>query len=118
MALFAVMINDIADELPAAVGRSLFVDDFAVWFSASSARLMSRQLQISVSRLERWSRRNCLRFSTDKTVAVHFCRRRCPDPDLGIRLYGQPVATRPVARFLGVLFDRRLTYKEHFKVLR
>ena len=118
VALFAIMINDIGDKLPATIGRSLFVDDFAVWFSASSVRLVSRQLQLAVSRLERWSSENGLRFSTDKTVAVHFCRRRCSDLHLGIRLYGRPVATRPAARFLGVLFDRRLTYTEHFKVLR
>ena len=118
VALFAIMINDIGDKLPVTIGRSLFVDDFAVWFSASSIRLVSRQLQLAVSRLERWSSENGLRFSTDKTVAVHFCRRRCSDFNLGIRLYGRPVATQPFARFLGVLFDRRLTYTEHFKVLR
>ena len=112
------MINDIGDDLPTAVGRSLFVDDLAVWYSASSARLVSRQLQLAVSRLERWSAENGLRFSTMKTVAVHFCRRRCPDPDLGIRLYRQSIPTKPSAKFLGVVFDRRLTYREHFKVLR
>ena len=118
VALFAIMINDIGNELPTAIGRSLFVDDLAIWFSASSARLVSRQLQLAVGRLEKWSRENGLRFSSAKTVAVHFCRRRCPDPDLGIRLNGQPIPTRPVAKFLGVWFDRRLTYKEHFKTLR
>ena len=118
VALFAVMINDIGDEIPAAIGRSLFVDDLAVWYSASSPRLVSRQLQLAVSRLEKWSSENGLRFSTTKTVAVHFCRRRCPNPDLGIRLYGQPVPTQPSAKFLGVIFDRRLTYKDHFKALR
>ena len=118
VALFAVMINDICDELPAAIGRSLFVDDLAIWYSASTPRLVSRQLQLAVSRLERWSEQNGLRFSTSKTVAVHFCRRRCSDPHLGIRLYGQPIPTQPSARFLGVIFDRRLTYKDHFKALR
>ena len=118
MALFAVLINDIGDELPTPVGRSLFVDDLAVWYSASSPRLVSRQLQLAVTRLERWSAGNGLRFSTTKTVAVHFCRRRCADPHLGIRLYGQPIPTQPAAKFLGVVFDRRLTYRDHFKVLR
>ena len=118
VALFAIMINDIGDELPAAIGRSLFVDDLAIWYSASSARLMSRQLQLAVSRLERWSRENGLRFSTAKTVAVHFCRRRCSDTELGIRLNGQTIPTQPEAKFLGVLFDKRLTYKSHFKTLR
>ena len=37
---------------------------------------------------------------------------------LGIRLNGQTIPTEPVARFLGVQFDRRLTYKPHFKMLR
>ena len=35
VALFAVVINDIGDELPAAVGRSLFVDDLAIWHAAT-----------------------------------------------------------------------------------
>ena len=94
VALFAIMINNIGDELPAAIGRSLFVDDLAVWYSASSPRHMSRQLQLAVSRLERWSRENDLRFSTAKTVAVHFCRRRCSDPELGISLNGQTIPTQ------------------------
>ena len=71
-----------------------------------------------MTRLERWSAENGLRFSTTKTVAVHFCRRRCADPHLGIRLYGQPIPTQPTAKFLGVVFDRRLTYMDNFKALR
>ena len=79
---------------------------------------MARQLQLAVTRLERWSRENGLRFSTAKTVAVHFCRRRCSDPDLGIRLNGETIPTQPVARFLGVMLDRRLRYEDHFRTLR
>ena len=72
VALFAVMINDICDELPATIGRSLYVDDLAVWYAASSVRLVSRQLQLAVSRLEKWSFKNGLRFSpcTSATAAA------------------------------------------------
>ena len=118
VALFALAINDIGDQLPAAVGRSLFVDDLAIWYPAFSTRHMTRQLQLAVTRLERWTRENGLRFSTAKTVAVHFCRRRCSNPQLGIRLHGETIPTQPVAKFLGVLFARRLRYGEHFKTLR
>ena len=59
-----------------------------------------------------------MRFSTTKTVAVHFCRRRCSDPQLGIRLCSETIPTQPVAKFLGVLLDRRLKYQEHFRSLR
>ena len=91
-----------------------------MWVSASSTRAVSRQLQLAVARLERWSTENGLRFSTTKTVAVHFCRRRCSDPHLRIQLYGQSIPKEPTARFLVVLFDRRLTYnyKPHFNILR
>ena len=33
--LFAVMINDICDDLPATIGKSLYADDLAVWYAAS-----------------------------------------------------------------------------------
>ena len=72
-------------------------------------KLESAATELAVARLERWSTENGLRFSTTKTVAVHFCRRRCSDPHLRIRLYGQSLPTEPTAKFLGVLFDRRLT---------
>ena len=37
VALFALMISDVGDSLPQGIGRSLFVDDLAVWCSASTA---------------------------------------------------------------------------------
>ena len=49
---------------------------------------------------------------------MHFCRRRCDDLALGIKLHGQVIPTRPVAKFLGIFFDSRLTYREHFRTLR
>ena len=52
VALFAVAINDIGDDLPTAIGSSLFADGFPVWYLVSSARSVSLQLQLAVSRLE------------------------------------------------------------------
>ena len=118
VALFALMINDVGDSLPPSVGRSLFVDDLAVWVSASTAPSLERQLQHAVTGLERWTNMNGFRFSTSKTVCMHFCRRRghCPDPELWLDREPIPVASE--TRFLGLVFDRRLTYREHFKILR
>ena len=118
VSLFGVMVNDIGDSLPKTIGRSLFVDDFAVWLSASSTRYMERQLQLAIAALERWSAENGFRFSTVKTVAVHFCRRRRICPDMELFLYGRQIPVKPNAKFLGVVLDRKLTYKEHLKQLR
>ena len=117
VALFAVMVNDIGDELPQSVGRALFVDDFSIWCRASSSRAISRQLQLASTRLERWGMLNGFRFSTSKTTAVHFCRRRLCS-NWQVFLYGRPIPVKPFVKFLGVYMDSRLTYKHHFKVLR
>ena len=112
------MINDIGAGLPQSVGQTLFVDDFSIWCRASSTRVISRQLQLAATRLERWGLLNGLRFSSSKTTAVHFYRRRsCPD--LIVRMYGELIAVEPCVKFLGVYMDgSRLTYKHHFKILR
>ena len=54
-------------KLPATVGRSPFVDDLAIWYGAPSVRHMGRQLQLAVTRLQKWSHESGLRFSTAKT---------------------------------------------------
>ena len=116
--LFAIMINDIGKCLSPAIGRALFVDDLSVWVSASSTRSLDRQLQVAVAQLERWSAANGLKFSTDKTVAMHFCRRRRPCPDMSVLLHGELIPVQSEVKFLGVLLDSRLTYRPHIKKLR
>ena len=71
-----------------------------------------------MNKLEAWSIRNRLRFSTAKTEAIHFCRRRQCYANTSLRLYSQPIPLKQSVRFLGLEVDNRLTYKEHFKTLR
>ena len=118
VALFALAINDIGDVLPQSVGRSLFVDDFAIWCSSRLRPALERQLQAAVTRLERWSMTNGFRFSTSKTKAMHFCRRRGCRPGVSVRLYGVQLPPEQSVRFLGVLLDSGLAYREHLKSLR
>ena len=116
--LFAIAINDVADDMPPNVNSALFVDDYAMWITSSTTASAQRQLQIGLDRLQRWSARTGLLFSTEKTKCVHFCRKRneCADPVL--TLYGQPVNVVHETRFLGLIFDRKLTYAAHFNQLR
>jgi ribonuclease HI len=116
--LFGVLINDICDSLPPTIHRSLFVDDFAVWVSTSTSVSAQRQLQLCIDGLTRWSLLNGFRFSVGKTVCLHFCRRTRYCPDIVLRLYGQRIPVRNEAKFLGLTFDRRLSYSPHIAQLR
>ena len=118
VALFAIMINDVASSLNPNTGRSLFVDDVAIWVTSSSSVSASRQLQISTQHISDWGDRNGFTFSTGKTCCVHFCNRRreCNDPT--IYLYDKTIPVVNSCKFLGVTMDRRLTYIDHMKALR
>lgn len=116
--LFALAINDATAAIPPTIKCSLFVDDIGIWTTASGSSSLSRQLQLAVNSLDRWSSQNGLRFSTSKTVGVHFCRKRrlCPEPN--ITLKGSPIPFQTSAKFLGIIFDKRLTYHAHLQNLR
>ena len=116
--LFGVLINDICSSLPPTVHRSLFVDDFAIWVSTSTSLSAQRQLQLCIDSLTRWSLLNGFKFSTGKTVCLHFCRRTRYCPDIVLRIYGQRIPVKSEARFLGITFDKRLSYRQHIALLR
>ncbi|GBN39948.1 hypothetical protein AVEN_21781-1 [Araneus ventricosus] len=80
-------------------------------------RFVERQLQTAVNNMVTWSNHNGFTFSTQKTSGVHFCRRLLhPDPELFIQ--DTPLTLKDVCKFLGVVFDRRLTFVPHIAYLR
>ncbi|GFU54330.1 putative RNA-directed DNA polymerase from transposon X-element [Trichonephila clavipes] len=81
-------------------------------------RLIERQLQTAVNNIVKWCDTNGHSISASKSCCVHFCRKRGihPDPEIRIRAVQIPVV--PDVRFLGVIFDRRLTFLPHILQLR
>ncbi|XP_055939426.1 uncharacterized protein LOC129969045 [Argiope bruennichi] len=64
-----------------------------------------------------WSESNGFTFSPEKTVCMHFCRRPLhPDPEL--TLNGNPLTICDQHTFLGVIFDKHLTFLPHIMDLR
>ena len=120
--LFNVQINDIAKiAKQALVGKehecSLFVDDFALCVSASNLHRAERQLQICVNKVQEWASMNGFKFSETKTVAIHFWKgRTVKDPEIYIN--GTKIKAADEARFLGLIFDKRLTFQSHIRDLK
>ena len=117
--LFEIKLNSIVNELRQNVDGSLYVDDFLVCYrSKSSIDAIERQLQLQLNKLKEWADLNGFTFSPTKTVAVHFCRRRTCVREPDLYLNNQRVEVREQARFLGVIFDRKLNFLAHIKDLR
>ena len=113
--LFAVAINGILDVLPEGVRGQLYVDDLSISFAASKMPVAERRLQLAIERICEWADCRGFRFSKSKTVVVHFCKIRGVHADPDLYLYGSRIPCKEEARFLGLIFDRRLSWLPHLK---
>lgn len=116
--LFILKINSIVDCLPAHVKGSLYVDDFLICYRSKDMRCLERQLQFCINKIERWANENGFRFSKSKSVCMHFCHKRIPHPDPELKIYDGLIPVVEETKFLGLIFDRKLTFKAHIKSLK
>ena len=106
------MINDIFDGIEGGIGRSLFADDGALWKRGRNVEYVARKLQEGTDRVVSWGLRWSFRFSVEKSKVMFFGRKKIRE---GIRLmmYGRSLERVDSFSFLGVIFDRGLTWRNH-----
>ncbi|GFT80523.1 putative RNA-directed DNA polymerase from transposon X-element [Trichonephila clavipes] len=115
--LFDIHMSSILQHLPPSVRGMLYVDDLQVSCQGSDMRLMERQLQ-TVNRLVKWCDQNGHTISPSKSSCVHFCRKRNLHPDPSIHKGNIQIPVVSEVRFLGVIFDSKLTFLLHVLYLR
>ena len=116
--LFSIKINNIVKTAQQGISPSLYVDDYCMCFRAKRMEVIERQLQLSLNKLHAWTLENGFKFSKSKTVCMHFCRLRTLHLDPELYLDGDPIKVVQETRFLGILFDSKLTFLPHIKALK
>jgi len=61
---------------------------------------------------------NGFKFSSSKTGCMHFCRLRKPHPDPTLTLYGAAIPVVQEVKFLGLIFDSKLSFLPHLRYLK
>ena len=117
--LFSLFINDLPASLPSSVSCSLYADDLAIWSSSSSVPTAVEATQGALFRLERWSEYWCLPLNPRKCEASFFS----VDPHQAnlqpnLLLLGSRLRFKPTPTFLGVTFDRTLSFSKHVSSLK
>ena len=115
--LFTVFINDIFADVPSSVRTSLYADDGALWVSAPKLLDAVDLMQQALTTLETWSHKWGLFLSSQKTTALVFTSRR-PTFLPPLSLNGAPLSYVSSVRFLGLTFDKNLTWRPHITQLR
>ena len=68
--------------------------------------------------VQEWVSNNGFKFFTNKTVCMHFCNQRKHFAEPSILLDKVPIKVVTEAKFLGVIFDRTLSYSSHVNYLK
>ena len=118
--LFALKINDIVKSLPRnnALMCSLYVDDLQVGLRGNDLRQIGQTLQTTLNGLHKWTMENGFKFSIAKTNIVHYTKipgiHNLPD----LRLGNELLVYKDCAKFLGLQFDKKLTWTPHLSKLK
>ena len=116
--LFSVKINSITQCLKSGVDCSLYLDDFQVCYRSSNMSIIERQLQLCLNKHQQWATDNGFQFSKTKTVCMHICQKRGLHLDPQFFLDKSPIPVVEETKFLGVIFDRRLSFVLHLKYIK
>jgi len=117
MTLFALKINSIVKAISPCVECSN-VDDFLIVCRSKYVHIIERHLQRSFNMLSHWAENNGFKCSSSKTVCMHFCRLRSAHPNPELTPNGTLIPVVEQTKFLGVIFDNKLTFLPHIRYLK
>jgi hypothetical protein len=102
----------ICDDLP--VDSSTFADDVSIECDGPSVVACVDNLQQVITKVESWATFLGLRFSFKKTVAMILTNKQKQGQNVcNIKLYGQEIPFIDSFRYLGVVLNKKLFWKNH-----
>ena len=113
--LFTLKINQLAAQIPPDLRfhASLFVDDLQVGYRHSDLAAIHGKLQECIDAILRWTNANGFSFSSSKSKAMLFTLNPPLLSPPSLHILADPVAYVDSFRFLGLLWDRKLTFRPH-----
>ena len=114
--LFLLYIND----LSFACKRTfpvLFADDSNLFLSGKNTDQVQQMINDELKDIVIWLRANKLSLNISKTHYMLFSNKKIIQPNVTIEINGQPITCVTKTKFLGVIIDNKLTWKEHISYI-
>ena len=115
---FSLKIDNIVSSVLKGSEASLFVNDFALCIRAKSLLHAQRLMQPCVNSVQGCVSNNGFKFSTSNTVCMHFYNQREHFAEPSILFDKNPINVVAEAKFLGIIFDRTLSYNSHVNYMK
>lgn len=116
--LFNIKINNIIKNINTGTECAMYVDGLMICYRAKYMHTIERQLQLSLNKINKWATNNGFSFSKEKTKYMHFCQHRKMHHDPILKLDKDTITGAKQYRYLGIIFDQKLTFIPHIKYLR
>jgi hypothetical protein len=113
--LFLLYVNDIPLRENRHCSMSQFADDLALWSTSVNANMACQRLQPKLEEIVDWCDLWRVSLNTAKSQAMVFrkgARQTQRQPNL-LTVHGAPVSLVDRVKFLGVVFDPRLSFTPH-----
>ena len=110
--LFLIMINDVPDTNDR-VKLSMFADDCSIWKSGGNLQHNASLVQNYFNQFHKWCDTWGFKISKTKTTAVIFSRKNDQKNLIQMKIGDEDIRFESTVKFLGVIFDKRLTWTNH-----
>ena len=116
--LFLFYINDLCNSSDH-LEYLLFADDTNVFLSGNNITELNSTMNTGLEKLAEWFRANLLSLNTKNTVYMFFhkARKKFVVDDCNIYISNSVISRVESCRFLGVIIDQHLSFKQHFQYI-
>jgi hypothetical protein len=116
--LFLIYINDI-ENCSKILSFVLYADNANAFYSNSCLKTLASNIQNEMNELVQWLNANKLLISASKTKFVIFkSKNKSQHQEIIVKINNDIVEQVPCVKFLGVLIDQELTWKNHITFLK
>jgi len=93
-----------------------FADDLLIMLRAESVGEAENIAKVELNKITKWARDNKLRFNEGKSKVMLLTRRKRKDKkEIAVYLNNKAIPQVNSLKYLGIIFDYKLTFKEHKK---
>ena len=114
--LFLVYINDLCIVCKS-TEPVLLADDTNLFSSGSNARSLQDGVNNDLAIIAEWLKVNKLSLNIKKTHFMCFSAKNKPSPCISLQIDGEALAEVNKSKFLGVIIDNKLSWKDHISLV-
>ena len=115
--LFILYVSDIPQSKHKFIFLSQFADDIAIWAAGKDFLITNNRLQPYLDKLNNWCKLWRIRLNPGKTKVMNFWKRKQQIKNCNLTMNGHKLKVVEKTKFLGLLLDYNLNFKNHFEEL-